>query len=49
VPLVVDGTVRGIFDVDSPLVGRFSAEDARGIEALVEAFVERAYAPGATA
>ena len=49
VPLVVDGTVRGVFDVDSPLVGRFSGEDARGIEALVGAFVERAYAPGATA
>ncbi len=45
VPIVVDGIVRGVFDVDSPSIARFSKDDARGIEALVRAFGDRAYAP----
>ena len=35
VPLIAaDGRVIGVLDVDSPLHGRFKAEDQRGIEAL---------------
>jgi GAF domain-containing protein len=38
VPLVVDGTVLGVFDLDSPRVGRFDEEDQAGIESLVSIF-----------
>ena len=35
VPIVVDGEVLGVLDLDSPNVGRFDAEDKAGCEALV--------------
>ena len=34
VPIVRDGTVLGVIDLDSPEPGRFDAEDAAGCEAL---------------
>lgn len=34
VPLIVDGQVIGVLDIDSPSPGRFSAEDQAGIERL---------------
>jgi L-methionine (R)-S-oxide reductase len=34
VPLVVDGRVIGVLDLDSPAPGRFDAEDAAGAERL---------------
>lgn len=34
VPLIVDGNVVGVFDLDSPSVGRFSQEDADGLTKL---------------
>lgn len=34
VPLVVDGNVVGVFDLDSPSVGRFSQDDADGLTKL---------------
>ena len=35
VPLIAaDGRLIGVLDIDSPLPGRFTAEDQRGIEAL---------------
>ena len=41
VPLVAaDGTLIGVWDVDSPLVARFDEEDAKGMEALCQVFVE---------
>jgi GAF domain-containing protein len=43
VPVVLDGTVIAVIDLDSPEPGRFGAEDARGIEALARA-VARAVA-----
>ncbi len=43
VPLLVDGGVAGVFDVDSPDVGRFTDEDRAGIERLVAAFHAAAY------
>jgi len=43
VPLIAgDGTLIGVWDVDSPLVARFDDEDAQGMEALCKVFVERA-------
>ncbi len=34
VPLIVDGSLVGVLDIDSPLLDRFSAEDQGGIEQL---------------
>ncbi len=34
VPLVADGRLVGVLDLDSPRLGRFDAEDARGLEAF---------------
>ncbi len=34
VPLIVDGTLLGVLDIDSPRVDRFSADDQAGIERL---------------
>ncbi|GAB2993638.1 GAF domain-containing protein [Psychrosphaera aestuarii] len=36
VPIVVDGSVVAVLDIDSPSVGRFDQEDATGMEQLVE-------------
>jgi L-methionine (R)-S-oxide reductase len=35
VPIIVDGEVLGVLDLDSPHVGRFDGEDQAGCEALV--------------
>ena len=41
VPLVAsDGSLIGVWDVDSPLLARFDDTDARGMEALCRIFVE---------
>ena len=41
VPLVAaDGTLIGVFDVDSPELNRFSADDQTGLEAIARVFVE---------
>ncbi len=40
VPLIVNGQARGVFDVDSPELARFTSEDQAGIERLVGAFLE---------
>ena len=41
VPLVAaDGTLIGVFDLDSPDIARFDAEDQSGLEAIARAFVE---------
>lgn len=37
VPLHCEGHIAGILDIDSPLHGRFSAYDARGLELFVHA------------
>ena len=38
VPVVVEGVVLGVLDLDSPLRGRFDEGDARGLEAVVAVF-----------
>lgn len=39
VPLVKDGRLIGVLDLDSPSVGRFSEEDQAGIERLAAIFL----------
>jgi GAF domain-containing protein len=41
VPLVDRGEVIGVFDLDSPLKGRFDDEDRAGCERLVAVFLSR--------
>ena len=38
VPLLIDGRLVGVLDIDSPSVGRFSAADQTGIEGLCAAY-----------
>jgi L-methionine (R)-S-oxide reductase len=39
VPLLKDGRLLGVLDLDSPKLGRFDAADQAGLERLLEAFV----------
>ena len=39
VPLIRDGAILGVLDLDSPLPGRFTAEDLAGFEALAALYV----------
>lgn len=41
VPVKRDGAVIAVIDLDSPLLARFDAEDAAGIEALAAALADR--------
>lgn len=41
VPVVRDGTVIAVIDLDSPAKARFDAEDAAGMEALAAAIAKR--------
>ena len=44
VPLVAaDGTLFGVWDVDSPVAARLDDEDRKGMEALCRVFVEHAW------
>ena len=38
VPLIVDGQVIGVLDIDSPRSGRFDEADQRGLERLAEIY-----------
>lgn len=40
VPLVLDGELLGVFDLDSPRPGRFDAEDQQGLEAIAAVFLD---------
>jgi L-methionine (R)-S-oxide reductase len=40
VPLVHDGELVGVFDLDSPRVNRFDEEDQQGLEAVAQAFLD---------
>jgi GAF domain-containing protein len=50
VPLVAkDGSLAGVWDVDSPSIARFDADDAKGMEALCRVFMELAWEPRTSA
>jgi GAF domain-containing protein len=40
IPLVKDGRLVGVFDIDSPSLDRFSDDDKAGLEAMVAAFLD---------
>ena len=40
VPIIRNGTLLGVLDLDSPVHARFDEADARGLETLVQIFVE---------
>jgi L-methionine (R)-S-oxide reductase len=40
VPLVIDGALVGVLDIDSPTIDRFSASDQEGVELLCRTFCE---------
>lgn len=40
VPLIRNGRIFGVIDLDSPLVSRFDLEDQRGIEAIAAIYVK---------
>ena len=40
VPLVHSGALVGVFDIDSPVIARFDADDQLGLEAIAQVFVE---------
>ena len=40
VPLVHEGEVLGVLDLDSPKLARFDAEDQQGLEALAKVFLD---------
>jgi GAF domain-containing protein len=39
VPLIRDGKIIGVIDIDSPTPGRFDADDQAGVERLAEIYV----------
>jgi GAF domain-containing protein len=39
VPLIRDGEITGVIDLDSPVVGRFDDEDRRGLEKIAAIYV----------
>lgn len=45
VPVMVDNTLWGVLDLDSPQHARFSLEDQAGIEALVATFIRQTDLP----
>ncbi|HET7815639.1 MAG TPA: GAF domain-containing protein [Candidatus Baltobacteraceae bacterium] len=45
VPLMKDGTIYGVFDIDAPVKARFNEADRDGIERLVAAFMRSAALP----
>jgi GAF domain-containing protein len=40
VPLIKDGKVLGVLDLDSPKPARFDAEDQVGVEAIAKIYVD---------
>jgi len=47
VPLIRNGIVRGVLDLDSPTIGRFDARDQAGFEGIVSLFVAMTEFPDA--
>ena len=45
IPLIAEGRVAAVLDLDSPAVGRFDSEDQEGLESLVAIFLARTALP----
>jgi GAF domain-containing protein len=43
VPVKREGAVVAVIDIDSPVIARFDAEDAEGIEAVVRLLADRMF------
>lgn len=43
VPLVANGSLVGVFDVDSPRVGRFGADEREFLESVASAYLAASY------
>ncbi len=41
VPVIVNNKIFAVFDIDSPILNRFSAEDRIGLEQLIEVFITK--------
>jgi GAF domain-containing protein len=39
IPIIYENDLVGVFDLDSPVFGRFDAEDQAGLEILVQSFI----------
>jgi L-methionine (R)-S-oxide reductase len=48
VPLVMNGKLIGVLDLDSPLFSRFDGEDAKGLDELVKVFLNSLESGGLT-
>jgi GAF domain-containing protein len=46
VPLITDGKLVGVLDIDSPLLARFNEGDARGLERIAAVFLESVLGAG---
>jgi len=40
IPLIKNGKVLGVLDIDSPILNRFTKQDQKGLEAIVDVFLE---------
>lgn len=40
IPILVEDSIKAVFDIDSPQVNRFSEQDQQGIEQLVQTFIK---------
>lgn len=47
VPLVIGDALLGVWDVDSPLPGRFDADDRAGMQSLVRVYLDSLHEPSA--
>ncbi len=47
VPLLKDGRVTGVIDLDSPVVGRFDIHDKTGLEVIAALYVRQSALPSA--
>lgn len=45
IPLIKDGVLLGVFDIDSPIFSRFDQDDQDGLETLVSDFIQLTHIP----
>lgn len=45
IPVVVDGQLRGVLDIDSPITNRFDQDDADGLTDMLKTFIKRTQFP----